>query len=104
MPQETIYRPGILETLGIDPDDLPGLRLLLWHRRVCRADIGVIHPQPKKRKLQYLPPKVSIEGHGIKRGLTAVEAAMLLEQPLDKVLTMILFAVVKKGAAEVVAT
>lgn len=53
----------------------------------------------KKRKLQYLPPKVSIEGHGIKRGLTAVEAAILMEQPLDKVLTMVLFGLVKKEAA-----
>ena len=56
----------------------------------------------KKRKLQYLPPKIAIEGLGIKRGLTAVEAAILMEQPLDKVLTMILFAVIKKGAAKVV--
>jgi hypothetical protein len=56
----------------------------------------------RKRKLQYLPPKISIEGHGIKRGLTAVEAAILMEQPLDKVMTMILFSVVKKNAAEVV--
>lgn len=55
----------------------------------------------KKRKMQYLPPKISIEGHGIKRGLTAVEAAILLEQPLDKVLTMVLFGLIKKGAAEV---
>lgn len=55
-----------------------------------------------KRKMKYLPPKVSIEGHGIKRGLTAVEAAILMEQPMDKVLTMILFSVAKKGAAEVV--
>ena len=55
-----------------------------------------------KRKLDYLPPKISIEGHGIKRGLTAVEAAVLAETPLDRVLTMILFAVVKKGAAKVV--
>ena len=54
-----------------------------------------------RRKLQYLPPKISIEGHGIKRGLTAVEAAVLMEQPLDKVLTMILFSVIKKGAAKV---
>ncbi len=23
----------------------------------------------KKRKMQYLPPKISVEGHGIKRGL-----------------------------------
>lgn len=56
----------------------------------------------RKRKLQYLPPKISIEGHGIKRGLTAVEAAILMEQPLDKVMQMILFGVVKKGAATVV--
>ena len=62
--------------------------------------LSVINGQ--RRKLQYLPPKISIEGHGIKRGLTAVEAAILMEQPLDKVMTMILFGVVKKGAAEVV--
>ena len=55
-----------------------------------------------KRKLQYLPPRVSVEGNGIKRGLTAVEAAILMGQPMDKILTMILFSVIKKGAAEVV--
>ncbi len=54
-----------------------------------------------KRKKQYLPPKISIEGHGIKRGLTAVEAAILMGQPLEKVMTMILFGVVKKEAAQV---
>ncbi len=53
----------------------------------------------KKRKMKYLPPKMRIEGHGIKRGLTAVEAAILMEQPLDKIMTMILFGVLKKGAA-----
>ena len=56
----------------------------------------------RRRKLQYLPPRISIEGHGIKRGLTAVEAAILMEEPLDKVMTMILFGVIKKEAASVV--
>jgi hypothetical protein len=56
----------------------------------------------QRRKLKYVPPKIAIEGHGIKRGLTAVEAAIVLERPLDKVMTMILFAVIKKGAAKVV--
>jgi hypothetical protein len=56
----------------------------------------------QRRKLQYMAPKIAIEGHGIKRGLTAVEAAILMEQPLDKVMTMILFGVVKKDAATVV--
>jgi hypothetical protein len=56
----------------------------------------------RRRKLKYLPPKISIEGHGIKRGLTAVEAAILMEQPMDKVLTMIMFGVIKKNAAKVI--
>ena len=54
------------------------------------------------KKMDYLPPKVSIEGHGIKRGLTAVEAAILMEELLDKVMTMILFGAIKKGGAQVV--
>jgi len=58
--------------------------------------------QGQRRKLQYIPPLIGIEGHGIKRGLTAVEAGILMEEPLDKVLTMILFGVIKKGAASVV--
>ncbi|MCX7755878.1 MAG: hypothetical protein N2117_11640 [Anaerolineales bacterium] len=57
--------------------------------------------QEQRRKKQYIPPKISIEGHGIKRGLTAVEAAILMGQPLEKVMQMILFGVVKKGAAQV---
>ena len=56
----------------------------------------------KKRKMQYLPPKISIEGHGVKRGLTAVEAAVLMEQPMDKIFTMVLFGLLKKNAAEVI--
>jgi hypothetical protein len=55
-----------------------------------------------RRKLQYLPPRISIEGHGIKRGLTAVEAAILLGEALDKVMTMILFSTIKKNAAQVI--
>jgi hypothetical protein len=62
--------------------------------------LGVI--STNRRKLQYMAPRISIEGHGIKRGLTAVEAAILLEQPLDKVMTMILFGVIKKNAAQVI--
>ena len=55
----------------------------------------------RKRRMEYLPPKIAIEGHGVKRGLTSVEAAVLLQTPPDRVLTMILFSVIKKGAAAV---
>jgi hypothetical protein len=56
----------------------------------------------RRRKLKYLPPKISIEGHGIKRGLTAVEAGILMEEPMDKIMTMILFGTLKKNAATVI--
>ncbi len=58
--------------------------------------------ETEKRKLQYLKPTLSVEGHGIKRGLTAVEAAILLEESLDQVLTMILFGLLKKEAISVI--
>ena len=57
----------------------------------------------KKRKLKYLPPKISVEGLGIKRGLTPVEVGILMEQPMDKILTMILFSTMQKEAAQIVA-
>ena len=51
----------------------------------------------KKRKGKYLPPIAEIEGGGIKRGLTAPEAAIVLEEPLPKVLTLVVFGLLKKG-------
>jgi len=55
----------------------------------------------RKRKMQYLPPSMKVEGVGIKRGLTAAEAAILLEIPLNRIMTMILFGLLKKGAVTV---
>lgn len=54
-----------------------------------------------RRRMKYLPPSMQVEGVGIKRGLTAIEAAIVLETPLNKVLTMILFSLMKKGALTV---
>jgi hypothetical protein len=106
IPQETVSKPTVGETV----EDSTGVSLgILVNYCMCFGVIGIIIfvvyrslLSSKKRKLQYLPPKISIEGNGIKRGLTAIEAAILLEQPLDKILTMILFSVVKKGAAKVI--
>lgn len=55
----------------------------------------------RRRRMKYLPPKAKAEGVGIKRGLTAPEAALLMERPLNSVLAMVLFGLVKKGALEV---
>ncbi|RME06696.1 MAG: hypothetical protein D6803_05875, partial [Anaerolineae bacterium] len=98
---EALYvypKPGILERLGIDEGML---RMLGWW--VLIGGIFVFNRiRAQRRKMKYLPPRIRIEGHGIKRGLTAVEAGILMELPADRILTMILFSVLKKGAAEVV--
>ena len=50
-----------------------------------------------RRKSSYLPAMATVEGGGIKRGLTAPQAAVLLELPLGKVAGMVLFGLLKKG-------
>jgi hypothetical protein len=50
------------------------------------------------RKKEYLPPKIFIEGYGIKRGLNPIEAALISERPFNEVLGMMLVNVLDKGA------
>jgi hypothetical protein len=101
VPESAIISPSIWEILGLSADTLVtyGVCCLVGGFIIGVPVLSYIGAQ--KRKFQYFPPKVSIEGHGIKRGLTAIESAILLEEPLDKIMTMILFAVIKKGAAKV---
>jgi len=56
----------------------------------------------RARKQTYVRPSIGIEGLGPRRGLTAVEAAYLLNLSPTRILTMVLFSVMRKGAAEVV--
>lgn len=50
----------------------------------------------KKKREDYLPAIANVEGGGIKRGLMAPEAAVLLEMPLNKVLTLVIFGLLEK--------
>lgn len=51
----------------------------------------------RRRREQYLPPTIGLEGSSIRRGLTAPMAALLLEEKLDRVFLLIVFGMVKKG-------
>jgi hypothetical protein len=101
VPASAVVQKSFLEMLGISADTLITFTLCGGAIAFIVFIVVVANRGAQRRRLAYLPPKISIEGHGIKRGLTAVEAAILLEEPMDKILTMILFAVVKKGAASV---
>ena len=101
VPAASVVTPTISDRTGIDGDAIMGFLC-------CGGIAGFIGligwlgiTSDRRRKMKYLPPKIRIEGHGIKRGLTSVEAAILMEQPMDKIMTMVLFSVIKKGAAQV---
>jgi hypothetical protein len=102
VPEETILTPSISYQLGISEETLMGGLCCGGVVLVFGGFIALAVFSARRRKLAYLPPKIAIEGHGIKRGLTAIEAAVLLETPLDRVLTMILFSTIKKNATRVV--
>lgn len=101
VPETAVTAPNLFQQLGISPEVIQALLCLGGPALFIAFWIGLTITLDRRRKLAYLPPKIAIEGHGIKRGLTAVEAAVLLETPLDRVLTMILFSVLKKSAARV---
>ncbi len=73
----------------------PGLHLLSLPLVVVL--IGVNEWCLARRRARYMPPIAQVEGGGIKRGLTAPEAAALLELPVSKVLGLVIFGMLKKG-------
>ena len=101
VPEATIDTPTLWQRLGISREAVTtlacGSGFLLFFGMIIVISVT----STRKRKLKYLPPKIRIEGHGIKRGLTAIEAAILLERPADKIFTMILFSLIQKNAAQV---
>lgn len=62
---------------------------------------GII--QSRKRRLQYLPPSVGIEGTEVRRGLTVPEVAVLMQRPVDKVMALLLFGMIRKNLVKVTA-
>ncbi len=73
----------------------PGLHLLSLP--VVVVLIGLNEWSLGRRKSRYMPPIAQVEGGGIKRGLTAPEAAALLEMPVAQVLSLVIFGMLKKG-------
>lgn len=54
----------------------------------------------RKRREQYLPPTIGLEGSSVRRGLTAPMAALLLEEKLDRVFLMIIYGMIRKGVLQ----
>ena len=71
-----------------------------WHLAslpIVAVLLGLNEWYLRRRKPTYMPPIAQVEGGGIKRGLTAPEAAALLEMPVPKVLGLVVFGMLNKG-------
>lgn len=101
VPASAIQEPDFWQRYNLDPEFIIPFIFCCCFALFMGAIIWFSIIADRKRRMHYLPPKIAIEGNGIKRGLTAPEAAVLLEQPMDKILTMILFSTIKKNAAQV---
>ncbi len=55
----------------------------------------------RKRRMQYLSPSVGMEGVEVRRGLTVPEVAVLQEQPVNRVVALLLFGMIRKGLLKV---
>ncbi len=73
----------------------PGWHLILWP--ITIGLIALVEWGRTRRVSKYLPAMATVEGGGIRRGLTAPQAAVLLERPIGHVLTLVIFALLKKG-------
>jgi hypothetical protein len=78
----------------------PLVSLFAWIPAV--AFLVFVERKRKKGKDTYLPAIAQVEGGGIKRGLTAPEAAVLLETPLNKILLLIMFGLLDKKVIRLV--
>jgi hypothetical protein len=74
----------------------PGLHLLCWPIVLALIGVNEWYLRNHRKRASYLPAMATVEGGGIKRGLTAPQAAVLLEMPLPKVLTLVLLGLLKK--------
>ena len=91
----------LLVMLGLAIVSGPGPHLLCWPLGISMFGLNEWFRSMRKDD-GYLPAMATVEGGGIKRGLTAPQAAVLLEQPLGRILTMIIFGMLKKDLVTMV--
>ncbi len=55
----------------------------------------------RSRREEYTPPSISMEGIGVNETLSPAEVSVLLRQPPEKTMTLLLFSLIKKGKLQV---
>lgn len=94
--------PGLIVLLLIIFGFIPLVLILTHWRKVVNPVIKFSYEAATVlRKREYLPPRIFIEGYGIKRGLNEYEAALISERPFNEILGSMLISAIQKGAVRV---
>jgi hypothetical protein len=88
--------PGFSDNRGLDP--LIGVFGMIFVAGIVMAVIRA------NNREAYSSPEVRMEGVGVNETLSPVEVSILLKQPPEKTLTLLLFNLVKKGVLRVTST
>jgi hypothetical protein len=96
MPGGEGFIPGIIGNLF--SCGCPAFLLFFVLMMVITAIAGI------SRRSSYSPPVVSMDGIGVNKSLDAVEAATLLRADPKRVMTMIMFGMMKKGNIKLIST
>ena len=92
-----IFALGCL-VLGVFSFAYPGGQLILW---ILVPVIWQLERRNRRETAVYSPATATVEGGGIKRGLTAPEASILLGSPFSKSALMILIGLLQKKVLHV---
>ena len=101
---DTYYKHDLWEALDDFFASLGDFLCTVWPCLVFALVFTVIivagFLKARRRARDYFEPELGVPGAGPRRDLTAVEAAIVLERPLEMVATMILFGLQKKGMVQ----
>jgi hypothetical protein len=73
------------------------LAVLLVLLLACATIVCYVDLHRERRRRRYIPASICREGSRIRRGLTAVEAAVLLDVPQHRILGMVVFGLARDG-------
>jgi hypothetical protein len=101
LPEKPSAAPASAGTTATGFETFLGCSFMTFFPAAFIGIIVLVVIASRKRKHQYLPPSIGVEGVGIKRGLTAPLAAMLLEEKLDRVIALVLYGLLRKNAVAI---
>lgn len=102
---DVYYEEGAWESFKDAMSSAGELCLVAWPITLFAVFLAIfftgLQVQSKVRKTEYFDPEMCSEGAGPRRDLTSVEAAVVLQVPMQRIAVMILYGLERKGLVRI---